>query len=785
MKKSPNRAVPTVSKKKASTPNETVTEGIFRKRYGNGTFIEKTAIPLEYGFKSKNGTNCPGYPDFFKVLEDFAIIVEAKAIDHDAAVKEACFYTSTNTIDRDIISIAVSGQSTSKLKVTYFYRELGSKDVVEIDSVKDALLELSDLEKLYTKTKYGTTTTTEGLVSVLKDLNNRFHKDGKVRATDRSLFFSGLLIALNSRNFRKNWRSLDAPEKHEIASTQATVLQAHNLNEAIVKAISSQLNSKINSLSKEFSWQDKFSFIKNIDYPLAEYKDIIEIVWQKVFKPFKVNEKQDILGRAYKIFLSRAGKAENKNIILTPDHIKALMVKLAQLTKDDVVLDTCTGSGGFLMESMETMIALSNGAPEKIKSIKEKQLIGFEVDSVLFALACSNMFLHGDGKTNLLYRSSLLNIQEGEDDGDNEDLLRCVVNSTDEDLLAYIKSLKPTKGIINPPYEKNNSIRFAIQALQYLENYGKLIIIMPTPTLTQNQNGLTEELLKMAKLDFVIKMPENLFSEQQRGVHTSIFGFTKTPHDKDCEVLFYTLKDDGLISVQHKGKLDLQNKWRGIETQILSTVINKKTIPGLSISKSIVDSNGKYQCAGVQSDVTFDSGYELVSINQLFDISKGDLASEKADLTGVFDFITAAEGWKRHTSFSHDKEALVYAVGSQGSLGRCHYVNGKFVASNLCLILTPKHPNSYPINMGFYQKYFSIIRPKIVEALADGTSKKTINPHSFGNYKIEYVPLNKQNEFMENNSKRLDALLCQLKAIEASIQMEQDEQRTMFHCLKD
>jgi len=72
-------------------------------------------------------------------------------------------------------------------------------------------------------------------------------------------------------------------------------------------------------------------------------------------------EKQDILGKAYKIFLSRAGKIDNKNIILTPDHIKSLMVKLARLTKDDVVLDTCTGSGGFLMESMEMMISLAKG----------------------------------------------------------------------------------------------------------------------------------------------------------------------------------------------------------------------------------------------------------------------------------------------------------------------------------------------------------------------------------------------------------------------------------------
>ena len=46
------------------------------------------------------------------------------------------------------------------------------------------------------------------------------------------------------------------------------------------------------------------------------------------------------------------------------------MVRLADLNVDDVVLDTCTGSGGFLMESMETLIKLAHGNEETIEKIK-------------------------------------------------------------------------------------------------------------------------------------------------------------------------------------------------------------------------------------------------------------------------------------------------------------------------------------------------------------------------------------------------------------------------------
>ncbi len=753
-----------------SKPSETITENLFRQHCGVDSFLEKSATPAECGFRSKKGTDNVGFPDFYLDTPDYAVVVEAKAVDHAAAESEACFYATNNAVRKDILAIAVSGQSIDKLKVSYFFREAGSNQALALPSPKDALLTTQELGRLYSRTKYGNSTTTEALVSVLKNLNKKFHKDGKVRAVDRSLFFSGLMIALNSKNFRDTYKNLAAPSAEEVASTQAVVLEAHNLNAAIIKAISVQLNSKVNNLSKQFSWEDKFSFIKNIDYSLHDYKAIIELVEEQIFKPFKNDEKQDILGRAYKIFLSRAGKAENKNIILTPDHIKAMMVKLADLTQDDVVLDTCTGSGGFLMEAMETMTGLANGNPAKITHIKEQQLIGFEVDSVLFALACSNMFLHGDGKTNLLYRSSLLDSRSGP-----------AVNNTDADLLAYIRRLGPTKAIINPPYENNNSFKFTQQAIEFLEPNGRLVIIMPTPTLTQNEkNGGAQELLKHAQLDFVISMPDGLFSEQGRTVQTSVFGFTKTPHRKGKKVLFYNLVDDGMVSVQHKGKLDCNNKWPGIERQVIDAVNNRTVLAGVSEMRDIFKEDGSVFCAGLTPKMESVHGRALVRIGDLFDVASGSLASGKAVSSGNYDFITAAGEWKKHDAFDYDCEALVYAVAASGSLGRCHYVNGKFTASNLCLVLTPKNNGQLPVNLSFYQNYFSVARPKIVNSLAEGTSKKTINAARLQDYLIEYVPLSEQIGF----SSRLNLLDRVLKRVEVRIQREKERQQQMFHCLR-
>lgn len=766
--------------------SETITENIFRGYYGSSEFIEKSAIPPKFGFKSKKNTGKNGYPDFFKCLDNYVIIVEAKAQNHLEAEKDVQSYMEVNSIkNQDKIGIAVSGQNESQIKVSYYIQFQGEK--IEKLEIKDKLISIDNINKIYEKRKNGEATSDEELITILKGLNKKFHEGNKVRETDRSLFFSGILIALTNNNFRNIYHSISKPTQNEVKYAKNSLLEAHHMNDQMLRAISLQLASKINTLSKQFSWSDRFSFIKNIDFSLDEYKKIIEQVETKIFIPYENEEKLDILGKAYKIFLSRAGSAESKNIILTPDHIRSLMIKLGRLAVDDVVLDTCTGSGGFLMDSMEKLINLAKEDQDKIEKILENQLIGIENDPILFSLACSNMFLHGDGRSNLIFRSSLI--------GDAEENL---IDSEDMGLLKYIQQMRPTKCFINPPYESNLPISFVLQAINYIESNGKLIVIMPTPTLTKNQNGLTELLLEKAKLDFVIKMPFNLFSEQKRTVNTSIFGFTKTPHKKDDKVLFYELEDDGFKSVQHKGKIDKDGKWDDIEVEIIDAVNNLVEIPGVSQLKRIFDNQGKLKVYGY--DKLEETRHEFVRLGSLFDIKTGTLASEKNDPEGDYDFITAANQWKKHSEYTHDTEALIYAIKAAGSLGKSQYVNGKFIASNLCLVLTRKpsvdsevyrelvgeldndltpkkrqdlkarqeeiqKADKYPINLKFYNWYFESIRKRLVSNLADGTSKLTINELDLSNYMIEYISIEEQNKFVKEKVEPFEK--SQLAAIQA------------------
>lgn len=734
--------------------NEIVTENIFRRFHKNANFLERTQIPDKYGFRSKNNIVNKGYPDFLLDLPDFVIVVEAKADDHNQAISDIKHYLNFNSINKDIIGIAVSGQSKNNLKLDYFIKhhdffDKNNNEIIEFEKLRNSLLSVNELKEEFFKNKYGSSED-EDFINILNEINNDFHKLIKIReGSDRSLLFSGLMIALSSDNFRKTYLMIEEPSEEECSTINGIIPSCYHLTKSILSSIDLQLSNKANNLSKQFSWVSRFSFINTIDYPLEDYKKLIKKISDKIYFPYKVNEnKLDLLGRAYKTFLSRSGsKAENKNIILTPDHIKSLMIKLANLDCDDVVLDTCTGTGGFLMESMENMINKANSNQKIIEKIKSNQLIGFESDDLLFSLACTNMFLHGDGRTNLLHRSSLIN------EFDSKDLV----------LLDYIKKKKVTKCIINPPYEDASPFDFTEQAIDFLKKDGELIVIIPSITFTKNAKR-SKELFEKATLNYEIKMPSNLFSEQKRTIQTSIFSFTKRKHNFDKPIYYYNLADDGFVSIQNKGKVDINKKWNEIEQNLLKCVNSYKIIKNTSRTffASINENDELYISNGSRE---LNNG---ITVGDLFDIHKNTIQSSKS-VKGNYNFISGSEEWKTHNKAEYiDTEALIYVNGSSGSLGRCHYVNGNFTASSLCLTLTLKEEYKNKLSLKYYSVYFNKNKEVINDLIGKGASKRTVSEKSLSKLEIPLITLKDNKEEIEKVEGYFDQLQL-IKRLEKNI----------------
>ena len=89
-------------------------------------------------------------------------------------------------------------------------------------------------------------------------------------------------------------------------------------------------------------------------------------------------------GKFYEEFLSYAGVTNvKKGIVLTPNHITKLFTELIPIKNNDVIFDSCCGTGAFLISGMNKLISeiesstLAN-KEDRIKKLKQNQLIGFE-----------------------------------------------------------------------------------------------------------------------------------------------------------------------------------------------------------------------------------------------------------------------------------------------------------------------------------------------------------------------------------------------------------------------
>lgn len=310
--------------------------------------------------------------------------------------------------------------------------------------------------------------------------------------------------------------------------------------------------------------------------------------------------------------------------------------------------------------------------------------------------------------------------------------------------------------MINPPYEKNLSFEFLVSLMRCVNDGGKIVLLAPSNLLKKNKNKL-REITDYLTLEVVMQLPENLFSEQGRTVRTSIFVFSKNPQDYRKTTTVYDLDDDGFVTIQRKGRVDVTNSWDKREDIIISELTKKCN------QIRMFDDCGNFHQSGIRS---VEAGYYKIS--DLFDICKGSLSSERA-ICGDYTFITASEEFKTHNSYTHDCEALIIAVGASGSLGRTHYYNGKFVASNLCLIMTVKDSMKDMVNLEYLCYYFNTIKNKIRKELGDGSAKITISKDDLCEYYIKIPCIEEQKIIYENYIKRINDMKIKVKMLETEL----------------
>lgn len=250
---------------------------------------------------------------------------------------------------------------------------------------------------------------------------------------------------------------------------------------------------------------------------------------------------EDVMGIFFNEF-NRYKKKSEAGQVFTPEHITDFMYKILEVNKDDRVLDGCCGSGGFLVKSMANMIQEAGGVQtEKATEIKREQLYGIEFDKEIYALACANMLIHKDGKTNLEQ-----------------------MDARTEEAGKWIAKKNITKVLMNPPYEnKYGCMTIVENILDSVPAHTMCGFILPDKKLEKASKTQIKRILKNHRLTKIIKMPEDLFFGV--GVTTSIFVFETGVPQGDNEIFGCYIETDGLETVKNKGRHDVRHRWAAIE----------------------------------------------------------------------------------------------------------------------------------------------------------------------------------------------------------------------------
>lgn len=460
-----------------------------------------------------------------------------------------------------IFGLAVSGdiEDSYNHKVSTF--RINGDEI--IDCRKNEILDETAYLSIYSNAK------NEKLVDQVSRSSTLINK--KLRNIDsqkRPVLLSALMICLYDPNhdndFKATYKNLKPDSiADQIPLSVTKILAKENLP-----------LEKIDVLKNELAFLKTDKTLRNSEI----LKDILIELENNVIRLFNKKTNYDIVGKFYEEFLRYAGITNvKKGIVLTPHHIAELFTELVPLRVDDCVLDCCCGTGAFLISAMTKILSLIDeddtikDKEERKDRVKSSQLIGFEIDPMMYTLAISNMLFRGDGKSHIYHEDCFSE--------NTEKILESLEKEDDRQI-----KMQPTIGFINPPYggkdTKENPTKKEIQFIENILNKVSRHAVVIAPLSTYfNDDDVRDRILKKHTLRCVVNMPKELFMPNA-ATNTAIAVFdTKLPHDGK-DVLFCELKDDGFVLSKNRGRTDVLGKWVTKKKKLLDIINRRNPVDG-------------------------------------------------------------------------------------------------------------------------------------------------------------------------------------------------------------
>lgn len=382
------------------------------------------------------------------------------------------------------------------------------------------------------------------IYKLTRQINDVLHSEFKMNdLKDRMVFTACALVV---QRFAENNNGLERFENDTYNAIHAYITQklAETIRMENAKAL--KPNLKLDILTQKFNAISVAIENKTMPRVVQNICEISKLINSNYWNG------EDVMAIFFNEFNRYAGKTDNGQVF-TPEHMVSLIDRLLDVNEDDLILDATCGSGTFLVKSMARMIKQAGGQnTPKAREIMDKQLYGIEFDPQIYALACANMLIHKDGKTNL----EQMDTRTDEAINWIKNISANLANS--DGSMRHIDGI--TKVLMNPPFEaKYGCMKIVANVMNSVPKDTMCAFIMPDKQLEKHGGA---KLLKHHTLFKIIKMPENIF---RVGTTTSIFIFKTGTPQNGRKIEGYYIEDDGLITVKNQGRQDVKNAWPALE----------------------------------------------------------------------------------------------------------------------------------------------------------------------------------------------------------------------------
>ena len=318
--------------------------------------------------------------------------------------------------------------------------------------------------------------------------------------------------------------------------------------------------------------------------------------------------KTDILGDAIESALSETGGTQDIGLYRTPDHIRQMMVAMADPNFEDTIYDPACGTGGFLFDAYHYVLEKvtkddkwpSPKCPPSHPKLNEyfkkyfqqfdepmpdidtankfyrEGVGGTEYLGMIRKMAAINLYIRGLNPANIRQGDSLALFDPALDSESKTCILSNPPFGAERDQPAYPNVWQEYAK------ESETTILFVKLMLDLLRKGGRCVVVVSEGFLTWDKASartLRKKLLEEANLRAIISLPQGVFvSKLGQGAKTSILYFEKGEPTK--WVWYYKIENDGF-----------------------SMGVNRKPIPGNQLPE-VIELFTKYVRKGIEPPET-------------------------------------------------------------------------------------------------------------------------------------------------------------------------------------